>query len=199
VENRSEGILRPKHGLSLHIETEKHKFLFDLGPDNTLFENAKKKNIDLTEIDTVIISHGHKDHGGALQRFLHINSKAKIYVQRRAFEPHYSRFLFFKVNIGLDRHFENHPQVILVDGDMEIDEELSLFIINNNSKCYSNANNPLYEGYQKDYFKHEQNLVIREKQTQVQFYTCHCTGKKAYDYLASKLPNMHYLFCGNTI
>jgi len=125
VENRSEGKLKPKHGLSLYIETEKHKLLFDLGPDATLFENAKKKNIDVSEIDTVIISHGHKDHGGALQRFLQINSKAKIYVQRRAFEQHFSKFLFFVVNVGLDRRFENHSQVILVDGDIEIDEENS--------------------------------------------------------------------------
>jgi 7,8-dihydropterin-6-yl-methyl-4-(beta-D-ribofuranosyl)aminobenzene 5'-phosphate synthase len=256
VENFSEGKLKPKHGLSLYIETKKHKLLFDLGPDTTIFENAGKRNIDLSEVDTVIISHGHMDHGGALKRFLQVNTKAKIYVQRRAFEQHYTKQLFLKVNIGLDRCFRNHPQVILVDGDTEIDEELSLFIVDNNSKCYSNANDSLYEGYQKDYFKHEQNLVIQEKQTaviigcghmgivnimekaisfepqicvggyhlfnpltkktvnkclldeivenlkqypQIQFYTCHCTGKKAYDYLSSKMPNMHYLSCGNTI
>ncbi|WP_242851920.1 MBL fold metallo-hydrolase [Clostridium baratii] len=36
--------------------------LFDLGPDDTFIENAKKLNIDIKDIDIVIISHGHKDY-----------------------------------------------------------------------------------------------------------------------------------------
>ena len=31
------------------------------------------------------------------------------------------------------------------------------------------------------------------------FYTCHCTGEKAFDYLSERLPNMHYLSCGERI
>lgn len=40
VENKSEGRTIPKHGLSLYIETQKHKILFDLGPDDTLFKKC---------------------------------------------------------------------------------------------------------------------------------------------------------------
>ncbi len=256
VENRTNGDLKPMHGLSLYIQTEKHKILFDLGPDATLFENAGKMNINLSEVDTVIISHGHMDHGGALGRFLKINSRAKIYVQHLAFERHTSKLLFLKVNIGLDNKLKEHPQVFLVNGDYRIDEELSLFTVNRTEKCYSKANDALYQGRQRDRFLHEQNLVIREQTTtlimgcghtgvvnilekaeaytpeicvggyhvfnpmskktvdtslldeisdnlvkypHIQFYTCHCTGKAAYDYLAGKLPNMHYLCCGDTI
>ena len=256
VENHSKCELKPRHGLSLYIETERHKLLFDIGPDATLFKNAKKKNIDLSEVDTVIISHGHMDHGGALKNFLKVNTKAKIYVQRKAFEQHYSKFLFFMANVGLDRKLKSNSQIILVDGDSIVDEELSLFTVNNNSKCYSNANDSLYEGCHKDKFLHEQNLVIRNNSTaiiigcghtgivnimekaasfapefcvggyhlhnplnkktvddvlldqiadnltkypKIQFFTCHCTGKTAYNYLASRLPNMNYLYCGNTI
>ena len=65
VENTTKSELKAKHGLSLYIETKKHKILFDLGPDKTLFENAVKRNIDISKVDTVIISHGHIDHGGA--------------------------------------------------------------------------------------------------------------------------------------
>ena len=39
------------------IETRQHKLLFDVGPDGTLFDNAGKLGIDLSEIDTVILSH----------------------------------------------------------------------------------------------------------------------------------------------
>ena len=65
VENRTNTGMKTAHGLALFIETGKHKLLFDLGPDETLFENAKRKGVDLSAVDTVIISHGHRDHGGA--------------------------------------------------------------------------------------------------------------------------------------
>ena len=72
VENTTKSELKTKHGLSLYIETKSHKILFDLGSDSTLFENAMKRNIDISKVDTVIISHGHFDHGGALKKFLNI-------------------------------------------------------------------------------------------------------------------------------
>ena len=59
-----------KHGLCIHLKTEKHNILFDLGPDDTFIKNAKRLNISIEDIDIVIISHGHKDHGGGLEAFL---------------------------------------------------------------------------------------------------------------------------------
>lgn len=47
VENHTYCEFKAKHGLSLYIETQKHKILFDLGSDNTLFENAKRRGINL--------------------------------------------------------------------------------------------------------------------------------------------------------
>ena len=40
VENTSHSGLKTVHGLSLYIETDKHKILFDLGPNNTVFQHA---------------------------------------------------------------------------------------------------------------------------------------------------------------
>jgi 7,8-dihydropterin-6-yl-methyl-4-(beta-D-ribofuranosyl)aminobenzene 5'-phosphate synthase len=256
IENQSNCDLKPIHGLSLYIETEKHKILFDLGPNDTLFENAKKKGVNLENVDIVIISHGHMDHGGALEHFLKINTAAKVFVQRKAFEPHYSRFLCFNFNVGLKEELKNNKQIIMLDGDYLIDNELQLFVVPQTKKCYSNANNALYTKDGKDDFMHEQNLLIREKKNVlvmgcghagvvnilerardskleycvggyhvfnpmtkrtvsealldeiademkkykgIQFYTCHCTGKKAYNYLCNKMENMNYLSCGETI
>lgn len=81
-------------------------------------------------------------------------------MQKKAFQPHYSKFLFVKAKIGLDDRLEKHPQVILVDGDFQIDDELSLFIVEDRSRCYSEANDALYENKEKDDFAHEQNLLI---------------------------------------
>lgn len=256
VENQTKCELEAKHGLSLYIETQKHKILFDLGPDNTLFSNAKARGIDLSKVDTVIISHGHMDHGGALSRFFQINSTAKVYVQRKAFEPHYSRVGFLKVGIGINSDLKSHPQIVLVEGDCQIDNELSLFTVSRIDKCYSKANDALYEKDQRDNFSHEHNLIIRENQTALimgcghagivnimekaedyypqlcvggyhlfnpltkktvsttllneiakelqkysdtQFYTCHCTGMDAFEYLSPQISNLFYLSCGETV
>lgn len=135
VENTTKSELKAVHGLSLYIETQKHKILFDLGPDSTLFDNAEKMGIDLGEVDIVIISHGHADHGGALGRFLTVNHKARIYIQRKAFEPHYSKLLFLKLPIGLDRSLEANPRIVLLEGDYRIDEELALFTVSKQGDC----------------------------------------------------------------
>ena len=84
-------------------------------------------NIDITKVYTVIISHGHKDHGGALKEFMKINHNAKIYIKKDAFEPHYIKVLGLQYNVGLDPKLQNEKRIILVDGNLRIDEELFLF------------------------------------------------------------------------
>ena len=160
VENKSNCRLKPKHGLALYIETPKHKILFDVGPDETIFENSEKLGVDLSEADTVILSHGHYDHGGALGMFLKINHSAKVYAQRKAFEKHYSKRLFAKVDVSVDPELQTHPQVVLLEGDYTIDDELTLFVTPDIEKCYSGANKTLYTSSGKDDFSHEQNLII---------------------------------------
>lgn len=78
-------------------------------------------------MDTVILSHGHNDHGGGLREFLSVNNKAKVYVQESAFEGHYSVSRGTLHEIGLDPALHTHPQIVRVSGDMRIDEELFLF------------------------------------------------------------------------
>ena len=48
-----------EHGLSIYIETEKHKLLLDTGQTDAVVKNAEVLNIDLSAVDTVILSHGH--------------------------------------------------------------------------------------------------------------------------------------------
>lgn len=161
VENTSNCGWRAVHGLSLYIETPGHKILFDVGPDDTVFENAERAGIDLAAVDTAIISHGHNDHGGALKDFLDVNHKAKVYIQRKAFDTHYIKVLgVIKFGGSLDRSVMDNPQVVLLDGDHRIDEELLLFTTPDISRYPSPANSAMYGENGPDIFDHEQNLMI---------------------------------------
>ena len=159
-----------EHGLCFYIETAKHKLLMDTGQTDLLIGNAEKLGIDLTAVDTVVLSHGHYDHGGGILPFAQINPTAKIYVPAAAFgeyysvnkagEPHY---------IGLAAEIEELPQVVKVtaeDGIYQIDDELSLFSGIGNEHPIPSANRRLKKKADgelvQDDFAHEQCLVIKE-------------------------------------
>lgn len=72
--------LQTEHGLSILLETEKHRILLDTGASNVFIRNAEMLGIDLSTVDYVFISHGHSDHGGGLRYLMDINQRAKIIV-----------------------------------------------------------------------------------------------------------------------
>jgi 7,8-dihydropterin-6-yl-methyl-4-(beta-D-ribofuranosyl)aminobenzene 5'-phosphate synthase len=176
LENTTKDLnLKPKHGLSIYIETNTHKLLFDVGPDNTFLNNAYKLGVNLSEVDTVVLSHGHKDHGGALPSFLKINKQAKIYVHRQAFEPHYIKVLFAKIPYGLNKGIAGNDRIILTDGVMQIDDELLLFSgIQENFDTRSNRRQmkKTSNGFVQDDFAHEQNLIVTTGGSAMLFSGC---------------------------
>lgn len=61
-------------GLSFYIEDGGKKILFDTGYSDIYQKNAKKLNIDLSNIDYLILSHGHNDHTGGLKYLNNIDT-----------------------------------------------------------------------------------------------------------------------------
>ncbi len=64
-----------EHGLSFLIEVDQLKILFDTGASDLYIRNATKLGIDLEEVDRIVLSHGHWDHGNGLE---HIAGKRLI-------------------------------------------------------------------------------------------------------------------------
>ena len=116
-----------EHGLSFYIETKKHCLLVDTGASDRFIENAEKLGVDLRKVDTVILSHGHYDHGGGLPAFLELNQKAKIYIRDKAFGDFYHRGAQKERYIGIEKSLRESKQIMLVKDHLIIDDELSLF------------------------------------------------------------------------
>ncbi len=157
-----------EHGLSLYLETETHRILFDMGKSGRFLENAARMQVDVGQVDTAVLSHGHYDHGGGLPDFLAKNQNAKIYVQEGAFGPHFARRPGGRIEeIGIDASLERDPRITLVKGRLDIDEELTVFGDIRGRELWSKANHVLLErdgdGYREDPFFHEQDLIIRSR------------------------------------
>ena len=90
-----------EHGLSFYIETKKHKLLADTGASEAFLKNAVVLGIDLRRVDTVILSHGHYDHGGGLAAFAVLNPRAGIWMHRGAGEAYYHKTEQMEKYIGI--------------------------------------------------------------------------------------------------
>ena len=169
--------LQAEHGLSIYIETNKHKILFDMGQTAAFAENAKKLGIDLAQVNIAVLSHGHYDHGGGLEHFLEINQKAPVYLNRNAFMPHYNGTEKY---IGLDKKLKQKERLVFTEDTLEIDEELTLFSCNQKMRplTFGSFGLSMVENGKllPDDFRHEQYLLIREGKKKVLLSGCSHKG-----------------------
>lgn len=166
-----------EHGLSLYIETEQHKLLFDTGQTNLFSQNAQMLGVDLRDVDIAILSHGHYDHGGGLHSFMEINKNAPIYISSHAFEQHYAGAERY---IGLASELSGNSRFVTVEDYTRIDDELELFSCNNLSRSYETDNAGLNvlsgEKLRPDNFLHEQYLLIHEDSRKILVSGCSHKG-----------------------
>ena len=169
-----------EHGLSFYIETKQHKLLLDTGATDAFLQNAKNLGIDLTMVDTVVISHGHYDHTGGILAFASINPNAKIYIQKSAQGAFYNYRNQEEKYIGMDEKVSALQQVIFLEGDCKLDEEISIFTGVTGRKLWPKGNEILKrkcgDEFLQDDFCHEQYLVISEDDKKVLLSGCAHNG-----------------------
>ena len=168
---------RSEHGLSIHIETQRHRILFDMGQTDGFLANARQFGIDLAAVDVAVLSHGHYDHGGGLEAFLAVNHQAPVYVSQYAFDRCFSGT---EHDIGLQQELCGHPRLRLAGERLHLDEELELFACNECARPYvmdSYGLNTLRDTVlMPDDFRHEQYLLIREHGKRVLISGCSHKG-----------------------
>src|ERR1700719_3024583 len=73
-------------GYAALVEYGGKRILFDTGNNpEVLAQDAKAKNIDLSKLDFVVMSHRHGDHMGGLTYLLKVNPTVKIYAPKEGF------------------------------------------------------------------------------------------------------------------
>ncbi|MBQ8189037.1 MAG: MBL fold metallo-hydrolase [Lachnospiraceae bacterium] len=169
-----------EHGLSFYIETKKHKLLVDTGASDAFLQNAKKLGVDIRQVDTVVLSHGHYDHSGGILAFVKENPDAKIYIRDNAFGKFYHGKGEDKRYIGVDRRIAELSQVVMVSDNLQIDDELFLFTNVKGRKLWPSGNLQLFcieNGLASvDDYAHEQYLVISDEDKKILVSGCAHNG-----------------------
>lgn len=201
IENTSTKGLPFEHGLSLYIEKDDgQKVLFDMGQSALFLKNAETLSLSIAEVNTAIVSHGHYDHGGGLDTFLNANQKAKVFIHKDAFLPHYSLRATGLRHIGLDTKLKDNNRLVFCGDKASLPSNMTLFANVQGHCCNPIGNRILYGPTDKenDSFNHEQNLIIEEGDNVVLFAGCAHRGivnilRKAEE-IAGKPPT--HVFAG---
>ncbi len=80
-----------EHGLAFWIETGSGNILFDTGQGKALFSNAHSLGINLEQAAAVVLSHGHYDHTGGLEKLLQTADRVKVYAHPAVFRHKIAR------------------------------------------------------------------------------------------------------------
>jgi 7,8-dihydropterin-6-yl-methyl-4-(beta-D-ribofuranosyl)aminobenzene 5'-phosphate synthase len=75
-ENTADSVgLLAEWGLSILVEVDSYKVLLDTGLGISAAYNAAILGIDLSAVDRIVLSHGHRDHTGGFQHVLNVMRK----------------------------------------------------------------------------------------------------------------------------
>lgn len=153
AENTAPAHLEGEHGLSVYIEHRGRRILLDAGQSRKFARNAQRLGIDLTAVDTAVLSHGHFDHADGLDTFFDLVDGVKVHARPAAFEPQYhgEKYIGLKGEL-IDRYGQRFE---LADGPEDLGDGMWLV---------------------PDSVDHEQSLVLDTDEGLVVFNSCSHAG-----------------------
>lgn len=177
--------LEEEHGVSLHIEKDGLRILFDTGwSGGKLLNNAEMMGINLDQVEFAAVSHYHADHGGGLPAFFEVNKKAPVYLRKTDDTDVYAKFpgmekeMYVGLNMSLFDKFSDRFR--FVDGRTEIADDVFILtdIINDYPRPAGNKFVLLKRDGKiiPDEFNHELMMVIKDKGELVVITGCSHSG-----------------------
>ena len=163
-----------EHGLSLYIEFDGKTILFDTGQTGAFIKNASFLKKELKDIDYIIVSHGHYDHGGGVKAALpYFTAGTKMFIGEGFFVPKYKKMTngycyrgvdFVKQDLA-DYQIELRE---IKDDIVYLSEKIILFKNFKRNNPYESVNTKFVleknQKYEQDFFQEELVLgLITEK------------------------------------
>jgi len=103
-----------EHGLSLYVEYNGRRLLFDCGSGANPQYNAHRLGVNLKDLDAVIISHSHYDHAAGFRDLTENGLGSRdLYTGPNFFDPKYAQngVRYTNLACGFDRDFLEEYQV----------------------------------------------------------------------------------------
>ena len=182
VDNTASGDFRSEHGLSLWIDYNDKRILFDTGQSDIILQNAKTMDIDLADTDAIVISHGHYDHTGGLSYLPGLASKVKLYLHPGATEPKFSQKTSGAQSIGMTDSVKKAIQdchIIWTETPIELFPGISVTGQVPRMNDYENVGGAFFldENYQRpDELLDDQTLFIESSEGLVVVFGCAHSG-----------------------
>ncbi len=157
--------LLTEHGLSVFLQTDRHKLLLDTGGSDVMVSNAKMLGIDLGSVDYVFISHGHNDHAGGLRHLLRQNHTAKVIVSPHALSGQFYSKRGELHSITTEWPVIDSGRVVSIDHTCCIEGDISVMAHIPHTQPLPRGNQYLFvrndDGeYVADDFRHEMALFV---------------------------------------
>lgn len=178
--------LAAEHGLSVFIEHENVKVLFDTGQSELYCRNAENMGIDLSQTDCIVLSHGHYDHCGGLLHFPQRSPFPPIYAHPCAFEPKFASEADGRSfrSIGIPWSLHSYPDIqsslVFTSKRTSIGNGMTLFAEIPSTTAFEEIPTGFYtgddRGKSRDMFPDEQMLVYDGIDGLVLFLGCSHPG-----------------------
>ncbi len=117
-----------EHGLSFLIEADGEKILFDTGQSSEVIaHNLGRLKEDLSNLNFIVLSHGHYDHTGGLKEVLERAPEAEIFAHPNIFDDKYGKRDDRYIPIGIPFNkdeLENEHKFTLTEEPIDIGESV---------------------------------------------------------------------------
>ncbi|WP_290771321.1 MBL fold metallo-hydrolase [Anaerofustis sp.] len=173
-----------EHGLSFIIEYKDKKLLMDTGQSDVFIKNAETLGVNLDDLDGIIISHGHYDHGGGLKYIGSLKNIPSVFVNKKAliskYSTNYKNGKFYFNGIDYDSVDCIKDNIVYTKDTDEIFKDMYLV---SNIPCSDNSERVSSRFFLKDnnrfipdFMKDEQVFVIDTKDGLALFAGCAHVG-----------------------
>ncbi len=125
--------LKGQSGSSLYLEVEDRKILVNLGSDDAAFRNAESLGVDLSLVDTVVITGGLNTLGGGLSYLKNTDALKEVILAKDCFKPRTRTMGLIKKQVGLDASIVKNleDKVKYIEEDYVVDTNITVLMAKN--------------------------------------------------------------------